>query len=249
MEFEHKSGIYKCTCIGNGKIYVGQSVDLKLRKSMHQSMLKHNRHYNSYLQRSYNKYGEDSFIWEVIEYCEKDKLNQREIFWIEFYNCFNDGFNNNEGGAHNRAYVRTDDFKKELSIILTESWNNNQERRINASQRMMGEKNPMYGKYGELNPTFGKNGSNGMLGKHHTKEANEKNRIAHTGLKNKNAKPIVCIETNVLYESQGDARTKTGISDTSINKCLKGVIKSAGGYHWRYATVTEIKEYQKHKMI
>lgn len=33
MEFEHKSGIYMCTCIGNGKSYIGQSKDVKLRSS------------------------------------------------------------------------------------------------------------------------------------------------------------------------------------------------------------------------
>jgi predicted GIY-YIG superfamily endonuclease len=40
MEFEHKSGIYMCTCSGNNKSYIGQAKDVKTRKCEHLSELR-----------------------------------------------------------------------------------------------------------------------------------------------------------------------------------------------------------------
>lgn len=57
---------------------------------------------------------------------------------------------------------------------------------------------------------------------------------------NKNkAKPIVCIETGVIYEGFNDALRKTNISTGSLYNVCIGKTKTAGGYHWRYATPEE----------
>ena len=48
MEFEHKSGIYMCTCIGNNKSYIGQAKDVKDRKCEHLSELRGGYHFNQY---------------------------------------------------------------------------------------------------------------------------------------------------------------------------------------------------------
>ena len=244
MEFEHKSGIYICTCVENGKSYIGQSKDVKLRKCQHLSALRYNKHWNKYLQNSYNKYGEGSFRWEVLEYCDECDLGPKEIYWISYYNTFENGFNANIGGLTNRNFERTDEFKSMLSDVLKKSWDNNDERRKEASERMQGDKNPMYGRRGALNPAYGKDHSgekNGMYGKHHSEESKELNRKAHTGINNKMSKPVVCEETQVIFASQGEAGRVMHCDSTTINKCCKGVKKTAGGYHWRYATEEEIE--------
>lgn len=246
MKFEHKSGIYICKCLGNDKVYIGQSKDVKLRKCQHLSELRYNNHYNKYLQNSYNKYGENSLIWDVLEYCDYTVLDDREIYWINYYDSYNNGFNCTIGGLQNRVFKRTNKFKKNLSNILKKSWENNDERRKNASERMLGENNPMFGKTGNSNPAYGKDHSgenNGMFGKHHSEESKELNRKAHLGKNNKNSKAIICVETQIVYFSQGEAKRLTGINDTSINKVCRGVKNTAGGYHWRYATQEEIIEY------
>ena len=64
------SGIYKITNITNNKVYIGSSVNISNREYKHFWMLDKGIHDNEYLQKSYNKYGKDVFIFEIVEYCE-----------------------------------------------------------------------------------------------------------------------------------------------------------------------------------
>lgn len=61
------SGIYEIRNVINGNVYVGSSVDVGRRLKEHFSKLRLGSHYNSHLQRAYNKYGHDSFSWSIIE--------------------------------------------------------------------------------------------------------------------------------------------------------------------------------------
>lgn len=94
------TGIYKITCSGNNKAYIGQSVAIKRRWNDHQKALKSGSHYNKYLQRAYDKYGEQSFTYEILELCPKDKLNEREQFYISVFDTFKNGFNCDLGGSN-----------------------------------------------------------------------------------------------------------------------------------------------------
>ena len=49
------------------------------------------------------------------------------------------------------------------------------------------------------------------------------------------SKPIFCIELDKVFSSIQEAERQTGINDGNICSCLKGKLKSAGGYHWKYA--------------
>ncbi len=51
--------------------------------------------------------------------------------------------------------------------------------------------------------------------------------------------PVVCIETGAIYWGAGEAARKVGIHN-HISECCNGQRKSCGGYHWRWATETEI---------
>jgi len=62
-----KSGIYKITCTSNEKSYIGSSLDIINRWSKHRSYLRKRKHHCSHLQRTWDKYGEDSFTWEIVE--------------------------------------------------------------------------------------------------------------------------------------------------------------------------------------
>lgn len=75
-----------------GRIYVGQSKNLKQRKEWYfsggiykASMPK--------LKRSFEKYGVENHIFEEIEYCSIESLNEREIYWGLFYNTLEKGLN------------------------------------------------------------------------------------------------------------------------------------------------------------
>lgn len=93
------TGIYKITCNQNNKVYIGQSTSIKRRWAQHRRDLKNNNHYNQYLQRAYNKYGEESFEYEILELCPAEKLNEREKFYIKLFDSFQNGFNSDCGGS------------------------------------------------------------------------------------------------------------------------------------------------------
>ncbi|WP_185933070.1 GIY-YIG nuclease family protein [Enterococcus durans] len=76
------SGIYQIKNTINDKLYIGQTKNFSNRKRSHLKSLENGTHYNRYLQRSYNKYGQDCFVFEIIERCEVEILNTRERYWI-----------------------------------------------------------------------------------------------------------------------------------------------------------------------
>lgn len=77
------SGIYKIENSITGQIYIGSSTSIPFRWRRHRYHLKHNIHNNQKLQRSYNKYGADSFCFTIVELCEPDKLFEKEQYWID----------------------------------------------------------------------------------------------------------------------------------------------------------------------
>lgn len=83
------SGIYKILNKVTGKFYIGSAVNLKARWTQHTGKLRSNIHPNRYLQASWNLYGDASFEFIILEYCNKDSLPEREQFWIDTTNCCN----------------------------------------------------------------------------------------------------------------------------------------------------------------
>ncbi|WP_239300058.1 GIY-YIG nuclease family protein [Paenibacillus sp. ACRRY] len=61
--------IYKITCKSNDRTYYGRSQEVVKRWRSHRNMLRKNSHSNSELQLDWNLFGEDAFVFEVIELC------------------------------------------------------------------------------------------------------------------------------------------------------------------------------------
>lgn len=110
-------GIYKITNKDNGKIYIGQSRNLHERILEHKRKLFINKHNNIHLQRAYNKYGVDSFSFEVIEHCETETLTAREIFWINSYNSHvrDHGYNIDMPNVEDSSLALSDETKRKIS--------------------------------------------------------------------------------------------------------------------------------------
>lgn len=93
-------GIYKITNKVNGHSYIGQSVDIARRWRQHRNLASNpnDSSYNNPLYRAIRKYGIDNFVFEIIEECSVDKLNELEQYYIEKFNTFFDGYNLTLGG-------------------------------------------------------------------------------------------------------------------------------------------------------
>ena len=68
------SGIYRITCSGNQKSYIGSAKDFGRRWNQHRWKLNSGKHYNTHLQHSWNKYGPDSFGFEKLLICSPDNM-------------------------------------------------------------------------------------------------------------------------------------------------------------------------------
>lgn len=88
-------GIYKITNQINNKSYIGQSIDIKRRWRDHKSKWV-NQDYP--LQKAFKKYGIENFSFEVLEECKIEELNEKEIYYINKFNSYNNGYNATTGG-------------------------------------------------------------------------------------------------------------------------------------------------------
>lgn len=95
--------IYKITNKINGKIYVGQTVkSLKERFNKHcwRTTEKDRYHLDMAIKKAIRKYGKENFTIELIEEVETTKLDEREVYWISFYDSYNKGYNCTLGGQN-----------------------------------------------------------------------------------------------------------------------------------------------------
>ena len=110
-------GIYSITNILNGKRYIGQTYNFKYRWMRHRSYLKHNSEHNAHLQNAWNKYGSNNFRFEIIEKCPFEKLDEREIYWINYFDSKNSGYNFADGGLGCRGYKHSDEEIMKMRLI------------------------------------------------------------------------------------------------------------------------------------
>jgi len=111
----NKSGIYQIRNLINNKIYIGSAIVLRVRKNSHFGKLYRNKHENFYLQNSYNKYGKDNFIFEVLEYVEcKDELLEREQY---YFDNLKPEYNISLIAGNCLGVKHTEEFKRKLSKI------------------------------------------------------------------------------------------------------------------------------------
>lgn len=110
------SGIYRIRNVADGKMYIGRTTDLTKREKTHFWMLKANRHFNIHLQRAYNL-NPDALVFEVLEECDKNLLNEKEVFYIALYKTMDMkfGYNLCEGGKSTTGRKFSEETLKKMS--------------------------------------------------------------------------------------------------------------------------------------
>ena len=92
------SGIYKITCQETKEIYIGKSTDIKNRWQQHcKTAFNCGTIASSLLHRKMQQYGIENFTFELLEAVPKDKLSEREKFYIDFYKTKETGLNERNG--------------------------------------------------------------------------------------------------------------------------------------------------------
>jgi len=127
MTHKAKSGIYEILNLENNKRYIGQSVNITSRWSQHRSSLRKGIHGNTYLQSSWNKYGEQAFVFRILELIDpnnKSLLNEREDYWMDYYESLK------VGGGYN--------FQSAIQGTFNAEWHIQERER---KQKRMSEKN------------------------------------------------------------------------------------------------------------
>lgn len=96
---EKITGIYKITHIPSKKCYIGQAVDVRTRWANHIKTALHvdGGAAHARFHDALGSLGLENFTWELLEKCPKEKLNEREKFYIEFYKSNDWGWNSNSG--------------------------------------------------------------------------------------------------------------------------------------------------------
>lgn len=95
-------GIYAIQNLKNGKLYIGQSVDIHRRWRQEKQCKRINQH----LKRSFIKYGINNFIFYILELCSRENLNDREKFYIKLYRTLDPDFGYNETSGGDSSFIR-----------------------------------------------------------------------------------------------------------------------------------------------
>ena len=116
-------GIYKIENLINHKCYIGQSIHINRRWYEHRSAMRSDFNYakQSYLYNAVKKYGENNFSFEIIEECSLEMLNYREIYWIAYYDSYNNGYNLTPGGdqSNSKFMIKIDQYDLNGNYIKT----------------------------------------------------------------------------------------------------------------------------------
>ncbi|MFD1957330.1 GIY-YIG nuclease family protein [Paenibacillus thailandensis] len=213
-----KSGIYCIKNKVNEKVYIGSSVDLVSREYEHFNKLTNGKHENKYLQRSFNKYGESSFTFEVIEYVEDlSALIQVEQKYLDiFYDNKKSCYNILPTAGSLFGYRHTEESKRKMSEF--------QKSRIvlEVTKRRMSESHK------------GK-----RFSEEHKIKLSQNKKANYIGTKNPNYKgkiKVYSYEDDRLigeYDSLKEVSEKLSVSQSGISSVLTGKLKNCKGFYFK----------------
>lgn len=104
-------GIYSIKNTIENKIYIGSSKNIYSRWTIHKRELKNGTHHSKRLQEAYNQYGGESFVYEIIEKCDEDKLIELEQYYIDLYYSYNPDFGYNMSAIAGRPDLTEEQLK------------------------------------------------------------------------------------------------------------------------------------------
>ena len=240
------TGIYAIHNKINNKYYIGQTIDINQRWMQHRSRLKTGVHENKHLQSAYNLYGKDAFEYILIEECNKSELDEKEMYYIEKYNSYNNGYNSDKGGAGCKGYKHTEEeiikmrqiqnpksvLQLDMELNVVNEWMSCSHagktlgfaiRGIKACCNRINRQKTIGGYYWVYKEEY----ENGTV---------DWDYYLNINLYGKRKISRYDLNGNLIekYESVAEAARQTGFSRTSIDTCLSGKRKSSHNSIWKY---------------
>ena len=212
-------GIYKIENLINGKIYVGKSVNIEKRFKTHinDSFNKNKPEYHHLIHKAIRKYKVENFSFDIVEECDENELNSREMYWIHVYDCCvldgkDKGYNMTRGGEGSSSIDVYKVYKlwdEGLSIAEIADILHNDRHAISIRVK----------EYENYTQDEHKSRYYNLVAKSRQKEICQYDLIG-----------------NFInqYDSVLDASEKTGVGYRTICSNIQGQTNSAGGFQWRY---------------
>ena len=237
-------GIYRIVNKVNDKCYYGSSKNIEKRWLRHRRELKNNIHINCLLQRAWNKYGENNFLFEIVEECVIDTILEVEQKYLDLQPEYNIGVKSS-GGDNITKNPNKNKIVKKMTESIKKRYDSmtDEERKEKYSKPM--ETNPNWKggtsfKYCEcgvkimpinnscLNCRDKSGVNNPFFGKQHSEETKKKLSENRKGKKPTNMTQVKI--DNVVYESLSEASRQTGIPSPTILWRIKSKNKKYENY-------------------
>lgn len=233
------SGIYVIRNKENNKIYIGSASNINKRFSTHRNNLKNNRHPNIHLQNAWNKYGERSFEFEVVEHVDKKILVEKEQEYIdELQPQYNKRLlaNSNLGIKQPASQIE----KRAARLIGHPFWGlrkQTEETRKKVSASLLGNQRT---KGHKLTDEHKRKVAEAGIGRKHTEEAKAKMSVIAKakGISSEHMKILIAARKKVGYHfsEEAKARVSAGLmgrvvseeTRRKISESLKGRKKNGG---------------------
>lgn len=252
--------IYKITS-PNNKIYIGQSINFeqRCRKYKYQAFKGQIKLWNDCQKYMWNPID----CIEIIEICRRDKLDDREKYWIRKYDCYVNGLNADLGGKTRKGFNHSVETKEKLRLInLGNKHNDETKKKISEASKNISDEtrnkmseaskgrthsNETKNKISEINKgrklteeqklkiSISSFGNQKRLNKKHSDETKDKIRKIKKGVPNTHLfVKIICINSGEIYESQIDAAIKLNLNPSSISRVCNKKRKTYNGLEFMF---------------
>lgn len=214
-------GIYKIENLINHKIYIGQSIEIEKRWLKHLSAKD-----DFIIHKALRKYGKDAFSFQILEECDIMELDEKENYWINFYNSIiPNGYNMIPGGSNGAGFAKG---KKILQYTLN------------------GEFVKEYSSANQASLETGIDhtsicaccrGESQRSGNFQWKYYGSNKEIKPLNIRGDFSVLQIDKDTDTIineFKSLAEASKQTGIAKSTLCKVCNGKGKTAGGFKWKY---------------
>jgi group I intron endonuclease len=238
------TGIYKITNKATNKFYIGSAVNTVNRWSLHKNKLKSNSHPNKHLQNAWDKYGQENFIFEIIEECSREDLIVTEQKYLDILKPWdnNIGYNIAKVAGNTLGCYHTDESKElisknnkasspEVKQKMKDYWSNSENRRHISEARKT-----------HLSKEENRQAISRAIKNHYKNNPDKRpvgNKNPSYGKKYRNKEvERIDVETGEIKEYLSIRDTaKDGFQSSTVGKVCKGQLITHKGYYWKYKEV------------